>query len=78
MQLVDHVGIDTHPAREDHVCKVSSEHDVFAEDADLQVTFSAKALQNSRKLSHVADPNLFHRHIHSFTTVKALVFQQMI
>lgn len=65
VQLVDHVGINTHPAqRENHVCKVSAKHDVFAEDADLEVTFTAKGTAEFKRIvTHIADPSLFHRPI---------------
>ena len=72
VQLTDHVGIDTYPAqRDDHTCQVSATQDVFADDANLEATFTAKGTAEFKRIvTHVTDRSLFNQRIDLLLTCK--------
>lgn len=76
VQLTDHVGIDTYPAqRDDHTCQVSATQDVFAEDANLEATFTAKGTAEFKRIvTHVTDRQLFNQCIDLELTCKGSGF----
>ena len=65
VQLIDHVGISTYPLeRANHICKLVAERDVFAEDADVEATFTAQGkAEFKRVVTHVTDQTLFNKRI---------------
>eukprot|EP01043_Picozoa_sp_COSAG02_P018752 COSAG02_NODE_884_length_16193_cov_20.464086_6_plen_470_part_00 len=78
VQLVDHVGINAYTARrEDHVCKVRADDDVFADDADLEAKFTAKGTAEFKRIvTHIADPSLFNKRIDLIFDCKGVDFSE--
>lgn len=78
VQLVDHVGINAYTLRrEDHVCRVRADHDVFADDADLEVKFTAKGTAEFKRIvTHITDPSLFNKRIDLIFDCKGVDFSE--